>query len=112
YVLVMLVWKRLLDAVDPTWLKVVIALFPALLVCWVLRAFVKYVRESDEMQRRIELESGSIAAMLVAAGYLGAGFLQSAKLIDIPSGPALIMVFPAMCFFYGIVKIFVGKRYL
>jgi hypothetical protein len=112
YVLVMLVWKRLLDAVDPTWLKVVIALFPALLVCWVMRAFVKYVRDSDEMQRRIELESGSIAAMLVAAGYLGAGFLQSAKLIDIPSGPALIFVFPMLCLCYGIVKIVVARRYL
>jgi hypothetical protein len=112
YVLVMLVWKRLLDAVDPTWLKVVIALFPALLVCWVMRAFVQYVRDSDEMQRRIELESGSIAAMLVASIYLGAGFLQSAKLVDIPSGPALIFVFPMLCLLYGIVKIFVARRYL
>jgi hypothetical protein len=111
YVLIMLVWKRLLDSVDATWLKVIIALFPALLVCWVMRAFVRYVRDSDEMQRRIELESGSIAALLVAAGYLGAGFLQSAKLIDIPSGPALIMVFPALCAMYGIVKIFVIRRY-
>jgi hypothetical protein len=112
YVLVMLVWKRLLDAVDATWLKVLVAVFPALLVCWVMRAFVQYVRDSDEMQRRIELESGAIAAMLVAAGYLVAGFLQSAHLIDIPAGPALIMVFPAMCLFYGIVKVFVGRRYL
>lgn len=111
YVLVMLVWKRLLDAVDATWLKVAIALFPALLVCWVMRAFVQYVRDSDEMQRRIELESGSIAAMLVAAGYLGAGFLQSAKLVDIPAGPALIFVFPMLCMCYGIVKIFVIRRY-
>jgi hypothetical protein len=112
YVLIMLVWKRLLDAVDLVWLKWVIALFPALLVCWVMRAFVQYVRDSDEMQRRIELESGAIAAMLVAAVYLGLGFLQSAHLIDIAAGPALIMVFPAMCLFYGIVKIFVGRRYL
>jgi hypothetical protein len=48
----------------------VLALFPALLVCWVMRAFVRYVRDSDEMQRRIELESGAIAALLVRAGYL------------------------------------------
>jgi hypothetical protein len=112
YVVVMLVWKRLLNMVDATWLKVLIALFPALLVCWVMRAFVIYVRDSDEMQRRIELESGAVAAMLVAAGYLGAGFLQSAKLIDVPAGPALIMVFPAMCLGYGIVKIVVSRRYL
>jgi hypothetical protein len=112
YVIVMLFWKRLLHAVDPIWLKWLVALFPALLVCWVMRAFVIYVRDSDEMQRRIELESGAVAALLVAAGYLAAGFLQSAKLIDVAAGPALIMVFPAMCLMYGVAKIVVSRRYL
>jgi len=112
YVIVMLFWKRLLDGVDATWLKWVIALFPALLVCWVMHAFVSYVRDSDEMQRRIELESGAIAALLVSAVYLGLGFLQSAKLIHMDAGGVLIMLFPAMCFTYGIVKIFVSRRYL
>ena len=112
YVLVMLVWKRLLDAVDATWLKVFVALFPAALVCWVMHAFVQYVRDSDEMQRRIELESGAIAALLVSAVYLGAGFLQSARLIDVAAGPALIFVFPAMCLLYGVTKVFVSRRYL
>jgi hypothetical protein len=111
YVMVMLFWQRLLHAVDATWIKVLIALFPAALVCFVLRAFVRYVRDSDEMQRRIELESVAIATMLVAASYLGAGFLQSAKLIDVPAGPALIMMFPALCLAYGITKIFVVRRY-
>jgi hypothetical protein len=112
YVLVMLVWKRLLDAVDATWLKVLVAVFPALLVCWVMRAFVQYVRDSDEMQRRIELESGAIAALLVSAIYLGLGFLQSAKLIHVAAAPALIGVFPAICLLYGVTKIFVARRYL
>jgi hypothetical protein len=112
YVLVMLFWKQLLGLFEATWLRVLVALFPALLVCWVMRAFVRYVRDSDEMQRRIELESGSIAAMLVAAGYLGAGFLQSAKLINVPSTLALIGVFPALCLFYGITKVVVARRYL
>ena len=112
YVLVMLFWKRLLGAVDPIWLKWLVALFPALLVCWVMRAFVVYVRDSDEMQRRIELESGAIAALLVSAGYLAAGFLQSAKLIHVDAGAALIMVFPAMCLVYGFTKLYVSRRYL
>ena len=112
YVLVMLVWKQLLHAVDATWLRVLIALFPAVLVCFVLRAFVRYVRDSDEMQRRIELESCSISAMLVAAAYLGAGFLQSAKLIQVPATLALIGVFPALCLVYGVTKIVVTRRYL
>jgi hypothetical protein len=112
YVLVMLVWKRVLDLVDATWLRVLIALFPALLVCFVLRAFVRYVRDSDEMQRRIELESGAIAGLLVSAIYLAAGFLQTADLIAIPSKVAMIWVFPLLCLLYGVSKIFVSRHYV
>jgi hypothetical protein len=112
YVLVMLVWKQLLDAVEATWLRVVIALFPALLGCLVLRAFVRYVRDSDELQRRIELESGAIAGLLVSAVYLAAGFLQSAELIDIPSKVAMIWMFPLLGLLYGISKIFVSRHYV
>ena len=112
YVVAMLFWKQLLGMVDAVWLKAVVALLPALMVCWVMRAFVRYVRDSDEMQRRIELESIAISAMLLAAVYLGAGFLQSAKLIQVHATLALIGVFPALCLFYGITKIFVSRRYL
>ena len=112
YVLVMIFWKQLLGLFDATWLKVLVALAPALLVGWVMRSFVRYVRDSDEMQRRIELESCAIASLMVAAVYLGAGFLQSAKLIDVPAGIALIGVFPALCLLYGVTKIFVSRRYL
>jgi hypothetical protein len=112
YVAVMLVWKRLLDMVGATWLRVLVALFPALLVVWVMRAFVRYVRDSDEMQRRIELESGSVAALLVSAGYMAAGFLQTADLIAIPAKVAMLWVFPALCFTYGIAKVFISRRYL
>jgi hypothetical protein len=112
YVAVMLVWKRLLDMVGETWLRVLVALFPALLVVWVMRAFVRYVRDSDEMQRRIELESGSVAALLVSAGYMAAGFLQTADLISIPAKVAMLWVFPSLCFTYGIAKVFISRRYL
>lgn len=112
YVAVMLVWKRLLDHVDATWLRVLVALFPALLVGWVLRAFVRYVRDSDEMQRRIELESGAIAGLLVSATYLAAGFLQSADLIAIPAKVAMLWVFPALCMFYGVTKVIVSRHYV
>lgn len=111
YIGVMLVWKRLLDWVEaPAW-RVMVALLPALLVLWIMQTFVRYVRASDEMQRRIELESGAIAGLLVSAAYMAAGFLQTAKLIDVPSKLAMLWVFPALCFTYGIAKVFVARRY-
>lgn len=108
---VMLFWKRLLDLVDATWLRVLVALLPALLVCWMLRAFVRYVRDSDELQRRIELESGAIAGLLVSAIYMGAGFLQSADLIAVPAKVAMLWVFPLLCLVYGITKVVIARLY-
>ncbi len=112
YVAVMLVWKPLLHAADAAWLRVVIALLPAVLMMWVLRAFVRFVRDSDELHRRIELESGSIAALLVSAGYMAAGFLQSADLIAVPSSLAMLLVFPAICLTYASTKVVIARRYL
>lgn len=111
YIAVMLVWKKLLGWVDAPVLRVLVALLPALLVVWIMRAFVRYVRDSDELQRRIELESGAVAALVLSAGYMALGFLQTAELIDIPSKVAMLWVFPALCFSYGIAKLFIARRY-
>jgi len=111
YVAVMLVWKRLLAWVQLPALRLLVALLPALLVFWVMRAFVRFVRDSDEMQRRIELEAGAASALLVSGGYMAAGFLQTAELIDVPSKVAMLWVFPALCLTYGIAKVFIARRY-
>ena len=111
YVAVMLFWKNLLDHVDAHWLRVVVALLPALLVMLVIRAMARYVRDSDELQRRIELESVSLAAGVVAALYMTGGFLQSAQLINIPSTLSMLWVFPLLCFLYGMFKAIIGRRF-
>ena len=111
YVLVMLGWKRLLDLVGDGALRVVVALLPAAIVLWMMRVVVRYVRQSDEMQRRIELESIAIAAMLVSSAYMAAGFLQTAKLIDVPAKVAMLWVFPLLCMTYGVVKVAIARRY-
>ena len=112
YIGVMLVWRQLLAHVDTAWLRVLVALLPVLLIAWVMRAFVRYVRDCDELQRRIELESGAIAGLLLSAGYLAAGFLQTAGLIDIPAKVAMLWVFPSLCLLYGIAKVINARRYL
>ncbi|APP79003.1 hypothetical protein ABQZ99_019355 [Xanthomonas hortorum pv. vitians] len=111
YVVVMLVWKYLLAHVDPNWARVLIALLPAVLVALVIRAVARYVRDSDEMQRRIELESIAIAAGLVSGAYMTGGFLQAAELIDIPATVAMLWVFPLLCGIYGITKSINARRF-
>lgn len=111
YVGVMLCWRNLLDAAGPGWPRVLVALLPAVLVALAIRAMVRYARDSDELRRRIALEAVAISAALVGAGYMTAGFLQSAGLIALPADAAMLWVFPALCMGYGLVKLFLARRY-
>lgn len=92
-------------------LRALLALLPVPPIAFVLRAMVRYIRDADEMQQRIELEAVSIGTALVCMVYMAGGFLQSAKVIDIPSAPAMIWVFPLVCGAYGIAKLVVIRRY-
>ncbi|MGW8276580.1 hypothetical protein [Xanthomonas axonopodis] len=111
YVMVMLFWRYLLGHVGSNWARVLIALLPAVLVVLVIRAVARYVRDSDEMQRRIELEAIAIAAGLVSGAYMTAGFLQAAELIDVPASAAMLWVFPLLCAIYGITKSIHARRF-
>ncbi|WP_042838800.1 hypothetical protein [Xanthomonas citri] len=111
YVLVMLFWRYLLGHVGSNWARVLIALLPAVLVVLVIRAVARYVRDSDEMQRRIELEAIAIAAGLVSGAYMTVGFLQAAELIDVPASAAMLWVFPLLCAIYGITKSIHARRF-
>ena len=92
-------------------LRALIAVAPALPISFVLYAFLRYLRTVDEMQRRIEMEAVGVAALIVSQVYLAGGFLQLGKVIDIPSGVAMIWVFPLMCFTYAIGKFLATRRY-
>ena len=65
----------------------------------------------DELQRRIELEAISIASACVSLGYLSAGFLQLAKVIDVAASDAMIWVFPLTALIFGLAKAVLGRRY-
>lgn len=111
YVVALFLSIWLLKRVDEPALRAVIALLPVAPVVLVVRALVRYIRDADELQRQIELESVSLATALVSMLYLAGGFLQMAKVIDIPSGVAMFWVFPLVCLAYGLVKTVVARRY-
>jgi hypothetical protein len=93
-------------------LRALVAVTPALAIMLMLRATLRYLREIDELQRRIETEAIGIASLLVAVLYFAGGLLQLAKVIDVNAGVVMIWVFPLMCFIYAIAKIVLTKRYL
>ena len=88
-----------------------IALLPVPPMMLVLRAMIRYIRDADELQQRIELEAVSFATAFISLVYLTGGFLQSAKVIDVPSNVAMIWVFPLVCLSYGLAKGVVARRY-
>jgi hypothetical protein len=111
YMLAVLASVWLLKRVDAPGLRVLVALLPVPPIAMALLAIVRYIRDTDELQRRIELEAVSIATACVSLAYLAVGFVQLARVIDIPAGVAMISVFPLVCGVYGMAKAVVARRY-
>ena len=111
YIVVLFASIWLLRRVDAMPLRLALALAPVVPIGFAVRAMVRYVRDTDEMQQRIELEAISIATAFVSLLYMTGGFLQSARLIQIPGEVAMIWVFPLVSFGYGIAKAVVSRRY-
>lgn len=101
----------LLKRIDEPGLRALVALLPVPAIGMALRAIIRYIRDVDELQQRIELEAISFAAAFVSLAYIAGGFLQLAKVIDIPAGVAMIWVFPMICASYGLAKIVVARRF-
>ena len=109
YVLLLLVSLVLLKHVHAVPLRVVIVLLPVLPVVFVVRAMVRLVLASDELERRLQLEAISIASMSVGLLSFAAAFLQGAGLLPIDNG--LMWVLPALFAAYGIANWWVRRRY-
>lgn len=93
-------------------LRAVVAVLPALAIVLLTRAALRYLREIDELQRRIETEAIGFASLLVSVLYFAGGLLQLAKVIDVRAGVAMIWVFPLLCLVYGVAKMVLTRRYL
>lgn len=101
--------KRGIESVP---LRALVAVLPALAIALLMRAALRYLREIDELQRRIETEAIGAASLLVSLLYFATGLLQKAKVVDVDAAAAMIWVFPLLCASYGIAKIVLTKRYL
>ena len=109
--LFMSIWlvKRGIESVP---LRAVVAVLPALAIALLMRAALRYLREIDELQRRIETEAIGIASLLVSLLFFAGGLLQKAQVFDVDAGAAMIWVFPLLCAIYGIAKMILTRRYL
>lgn len=101
--------KRGIESVP---LRALVAVLPVVPVGLIMRAALRYLREVDELQRRIETEAIGVASLLVSMLYFAGGLLQKARVIDLDAAAAMIWVFPLLCGIYGIAKMILTRRYL
>ena len=101
--------KRGIESVP---LRGVVAVLPVVPIGLMMLAALRYLREIDELQRRIETEAIGAASLLVSLLYFAGGMLQKARVIDLDSAMAMIWVFPLLCATYGIAKMVLTRRYL
>ena len=109
YVLLLFVSLALLKHVHAVPLQVLIVLLPVLAMVFVVRAMVRAILASDELERRLQLEAISIASMSVGLLSFAAAFLRGAGLLPIDNG--LMWVLPALFAAYGVASWWVRRRF-
>jgi hypothetical protein len=69
------------DEITSAPLRGLLVLLPLIFYLWVFRLYFFYLRECDELERRIELEAVAIAAMLTLSFLMSALLLFFAKVL-------------------------------
>jgi hypothetical protein len=109
YVLILLLVWPLVEHVQHPAARVAIALLPVAPVAFVVRAMVRLMLASDELERRMQLEAISIASLSVGLLSFSAGFLQAAGVLHLQA--ALMWVLPALFLAYGLAMWWARRRY-
>lgn len=94
----------------PQWAAILLALASAAPALLMMRAYLRRLRGLDEFQRQVQLESMLASAAVVGFASFTYGFLESFAGFPAIEG-ALLWVFPAMCFVWGVAQVFVRRRY-
>lgn len=111
YAIVVVLSFHVLDSIEAPWLRVVVALLPVLPMAMAARAQLRFIRDCDELQRRIQLEAFSLASLLLTMGAFALGLLALADAVRLDAGLALTMVLPAFVLLYSVCAAITGHRY-
>ncbi|MGB3268342.1 MAG: hypothetical protein WBA65_00140 [Rhodanobacter sp.] len=109
YMVLLFASQILLRHLQAVPLRVLVVLLPIVPIVFVVRAMVRLVLASDELERRLQLEAISIASMSVGLLSFAAAFLRGAGLLPVDN--ALMLVLPALFAAYGIASWWVRRRF-
>ena len=109
YVVCVLGANLLIAHLEPAmWLKVKLAIVPAIPAALMLVTMVMFVRSMDEFEQRVMTEATMIAAGVVGIASFTWGFVESVAGFG---SVGLIWVFPALILVQGIAAPLVRRRY-
>lgn len=100
-----------LGSTAPLYLRTALALSPVIPLVFACLAIMRFVRDSDELERKIELEAIALSCLFTGLIFMSLGFLASSKLIYLDGAAVAIWVFPSLCGLYGVSKCISSRRY-
>lgn len=109
YVLAIVALTIVTRADMAVWLKALVALIPVLPMVWVVFSMWRFVRDSDELERRIQMESFYVTCGIVCLLSFAGGMLEIVEVVQIKAG--LFYVLPLMFLVYGLVHWITQRRY-
>jgi len=95
----------------PLTLRALLSLAPIVPIILVCRALIRFLRDSDELERKIELEAIALSGLFTGLIFLCLGFLASSKIIYLDGAVVAIWVFPSLFGLYGVAKCISSWRY-
>jgi hypothetical protein len=105
YMVLLFISIRWMKQAPPAPWKYLIAVMPVVPALWVPVAVVRFLRDLDELQRKIHMDALAFGFTLSAVLTLSYGFLQNAGLPDL----SWTFVWPVMAFSW-ILGLFLSRR--
>ncbi len=91
----------------PKFAQIIITLIPIIPTIFVVISIMRALNDSDELQKRIQLQAITFSAVTTGLITFTYGFLEN---IGFPSFPT-IFVYPIMIFLWGIGAIYFSRKY-
>lgn len=109
YVGLVVFMSSVLDSIEDTnrVLRVIVVLLPIIPIVFGMWAFMQFIRQIDELQRRIHFEAFAFSLGCTGLITFTLGFMEN---VGVPQF-SLIWVFPMMIAFWGIGVAIAGRRY-
>ena len=111
YVVLLLLAIWALNHVEAPWARAALAMLPVLAITLAARAVLRFVRDSDELQRRIQLEAFALGALVLSVGSFALGMLSRAGVLVLDATLVLILVLPVYSLLYGTFAAIASHRY-